>query len=164
MTSSEAVDGAVRAPVSKARGSPGTEGIPTEACERFCLAQEHSESSGGMATATMRAGDSSAGAVPPMDPRRPRSRAALWLSLSTSASLLGTAGTAGYLHSRVGLALAAVEVTVLLIAALTILIVLLVVILHGNDDTCERLFRFLRWAANRPEPPAPSETRPPRGT
>ena len=94
--------------------------------------------------------------------RRPRSRAAVWLSLSTSASLLGTAGAAGYLHSALGLALAAAEVTMVLIAALTILVVILVVILHGNDETREHLFRFLRWAANRPEPPAPSETQPPR--
>jgi hypothetical protein len=34
-----------------------------------------------------------------------------------------------------------------------IVLVLLTVILFGSDDICERAFRLLRWAANRPEPP-----------
>jgi hypothetical protein len=34
------------------------------------------------------------------------------------------------------------------------LLILSLVIL-GSQDTCDRIFRLLRWAANRPEPPGP---------
>jgi len=53
-----------------------------------------------------------------------------------------------YLRPAFGEALAATCVVVVL--------VLLGAILCGSDKTCERVFRLLRWAANRPEPPGPS--------
>jgi hypothetical protein len=40
--------------------------------------------------------------------------------------------------------------------AAVIVLVLLIAILYGNRDTCERAFRLLRWVASRPEPPPPS--------
>jgi hypothetical protein len=33
--------------------------------------------------------------------------------------------------------------------------ILLAAVLLGSDQTVERVFRLLRWAANRPEPAAP---------
>ena len=63
----------------------------------------------------------------------------------------------GYVHSTIGLALAAAEAMIVLVTGLTLLMLVLVVVLHGSDETREHLFRFLRWAANRPQPPAPSE-------
>ncbi len=105
----------------------------------------------------MRAADSGAEAVPSPGSRPARSRAALWWSLSTGASVLGTEGAAGYLHSTVALTLAVAEVTTVLVSAVILLVVILVVTLHGSDEDREHLYRFLRWAGNRPEPTAPPD-------
>jgi hypothetical protein len=66
--------------------------------------------------------------------------------------ILGTEGAAGLLCHPIGIFLAAVDVTF----PSTIALILLAAILCGSDSTCERVFRLLRWATNRPEPPAPS--------
>ncbi len=157
MACAEATDDVSPALTSKSCGSSGTEGIPVRACDGFCLAQKCA-APGGTVAKTIRVANSRAGSMPSLEPRRSRSRVAVWWSLSTSASLLGTAGTAGYLHSTVGLALAEAEATTLLIAALTLLVIVLLVILRGSDEAREHLFRLLRWAGNRPEPPAPATT------
>jgi hypothetical protein len=47
----------------------------------------------------------------------------------------------------------AVALTAMSGALLAALIVMMAVI-PGNNQTCERVFRLLRWAANRPEPSA----------
>jgi len=39
--------------------------------------------------------------------------------------------------------------------AFVVLLVLMIVIVFGSDQRCNRVFRLLRWLANRPEPPAP---------
>jgi hypothetical protein len=70
-----------------------------------------------------------------------------WRALATFAGVLGGQGAAGYLHPALGEALATVDVIVPL--------VLLAAILRGSTETCERVFRLLRWVANRPEPPGP---------
>jgi hypothetical protein len=45
-----------------------------------------------------------------------------------------------------------------ILAVLTVVgLILLVAILHGDDVTCDRAFRLLRWIANRPEPRGPSQ-------
>jgi hypothetical protein len=62
----------------------------------------------------------------------------------------GAAGvqcTVGYFHPLIGTAFASADLVTLL--------AIFAVILYGSDRTCERTFRLLRWAANRPEPPAP---------
>jgi hypothetical protein len=41
-------------------------------------------------------------------------------------------------------------------ALLAALIVMMAVI-RGSNQTCERVFRLLRWAASRPEPSAPGQ-------
>jgi hypothetical protein len=72
--------------------------------------------------------------------------------LGTGAGVLGGEGLAGYLHPALGEVLAAADVTV----PLAIAIILLAAILRGSSQTCERVFRLLRWIANRPEPPGPA--------
>jgi hypothetical protein len=71
--------------------------------------------------------------------------------LGTGMGILGAEGGAGYLCPTLGAALAAADV----IVPLAIALVLLAAILCGDNRTCERVFRLLRWIANRPEPPAP---------
>jgi len=64
---------------------------------------------------------------------------------------LGAEATIAYLSPPLGAALAAADV----IVPLAIAVVLLIAVLRGSTETCERVFRLLRWIANRPEPPAP---------
>src|SRR5579863_8283574 len=66
---------------------------------------------------------------------------------------IGGAGVlgAGYLYRPLGAVLAAVTVLV----PRAIALVLLGAIMRGSDQTCERIFRLLRWITNRPEPPPP---------
>ena len=71
--------------------------------------------------------------------------------LCAGAGVLGGEGLAAYLHPALGEALAAADV----IVPLAIALVLLIAILQGSSQTCERAFRLLRWIANRAEPPAP---------
>jgi hypothetical protein len=75
-----------------------------------------------------------------------------WRALGAGAGILGGEGLAGVLHPALGEVLAAVDVIVPLALAL----ILIAAILLGSDRTCERVFRLLRWAANRPEPAAPA--------
>ncbi len=74
-----------------------------------------------------------------------------WGKLGAGIGALGAEGTVGYLHPAVGIGLAIVDVAVPTIIAL----VLLVAVLRGSKETCERVFRLLRWIADRPEPPQP---------
>jgi len=79
-------------------------------------------------------------------------RAQLRISrLGAIAAFLSAEGTAGYLHPALGEALAAADAIIPAI----VLPVLLAAILRGSTETCDRVFRLLRWIANRPEPPAP---------
>jgi hypothetical protein len=71
--------------------------------------------------------------------------------LGAVAAFLSAESTAGYLRPALGEAMAAADVTIPVI----VLLVLLAAILRGSTETCDRVFRLLRWIANRPEPPAP---------
>ena len=73
---------------------------------------------------------------------------AFWLVLPTG---LGAGASLAYLSHDLGVIVALTEVMSVVVIAL----VLLIAILCGSKDTCERAFRLLRWAANRPEPPRP---------
>ena len=84
--------------------------------------------------------------VPP--DRRP---AAAWWKIGTGAGVLAAEAAGGYLRPALGELLAAVDVIVPVMVAL----ILLTAILRGSNETYERVFRLLRWIANRPEPPAP---------
>jgi hypothetical protein len=101
------------------------------------------------------AGAEATGGVVPAPVSRARSGAALWWSLSTGASVISTDGAAWHLHSTVALTLAAAGSATLLISALTLLVIVVVVTLHGSDEDREHLYRLLRWARNRPEPTGP---------
>jgi hypothetical protein len=57
------------------------------------------------------------------------------------------------MHPAIGIALAIADISV----PFAVGVVVLVVILRGSDETCERVFRLLRWIANRPEPSPPCE-------
>lgn len=70
------------------------------------------------------------------------------------AGSLAAEAAAGHWRPALGAALAVADVT---IAAL-IIFVLLIAILCGSTETCERAFRLLRWASGRAEPPAPPGT------
>ena len=71
--------------------------------------------------------------------------------LGAVAAFLSAESAAGYLHPALGEALAAADVIIPTI----VLLVLLAAILRGSAETCDRVFRLLRWIANCPEPPAP---------
>jgi hypothetical protein len=92
-----------------------------------------------------------AAGTPTPGTRRLWPRATAWWSLSASAGVLGAEGAVSYVHPAAGVALVAADIGGPLIVAL----ILLAAILVGSSQTCERVFRLLRWAANRPEPPAP---------
>jgi hypothetical protein len=74
-----------------------------------------------------------------------------WRSLGAGAGLAATEGLAGYLHPAIGEVLAVTDV----IAPVLIAFILLAAILLGSGETVERVFRLLRWVANRPEPATP---------
>jgi len=96
--------------------------------------------------AVIRVADAGQAGGPPG--QRPR---ALWRAIGAGAGVLGGQGVAGYLHPLLGEALAAADV----IVPLAIAVILLFAILRGSSQTCDRVFRLLRWIANRPEPTTP---------
>jgi hypothetical protein len=71
--------------------------------------------------------------------------------LGAVAAFLGAESTASYLHPALGEALAAADTIIPTI----VMLVLLAAILRGSTETCDRVFRLLRWITNRPEPPSP---------
>ena len=86
-----------------------------------------------------------------LSPKPPSARhpGAGWCKLG--AGLLGTQGAVAYLYPAFGEILAIADIIIPLIVAL----ILVTAILLGGDQTCERVFRLLRWIVNRPEPPGP---------
>jgi uncharacterized membrane-anchored protein len=67
--------------------------------------------------------------------------------LGAAAGTLGAEAAAAYLSPSLGAALAVADVVV----PLAIAIVLLGAVLLGSKETCDRVFRLLRWIANRPD-------------
>jgi hypothetical protein len=92
---------------------------------------------------------------PPAAPNRSRPP---WRALGAGTGLVGTEGIAGYLHPALGEVLAAADV----ITPVIITLILLTVILFGSKEKVERVFRLLRWIANRPEPAGPAPPGPGR--
>jgi hypothetical protein len=66
----------------------------------------------------------------------------------------------GALHPALADALAIADLAIPVACAL----IVFAVITLGSEQTCNRVFRFLRWIANRPEPPAPGSPQPPAPT
>ena len=83
-----------------------------------------------------------------------RHRAAGWAKLGTGLGVAAAEAAAGYLHPALAEALAIADVA---IPVMLVLIVFAVVVL-GSQQTCDRVFRLLRWITNRPEPPAPGSS------
>jgi hypothetical protein len=67
------------------------------------------------------------------------------------AGSLAVEAAAGHWRPALGAALAVADVVI----PAVIILVLLMSILCGSTQTCERAFRLLRWASGRAEPPAP---------
>jgi xanthine/uracil permease len=85
----------------------------------------------------------------PQTPGPPRTaRAVLAKGFCLFASGLGADASLIYFSRNLGTILALTE----LASAAVIVLVLLIAILYGSKDTCERAFRLLRWVANQPEP------------
>jgi hypothetical protein len=88
---------------------------------------------------------------PPGPEPSTRNRAAGWAKLGTGLGIIAAEAAEEALHPGLAEALAIAD---LAIPAVTLLIVFAVII-RGSQQTCERVFRLLRWITNRPEPAAP---------
>ncbi len=80
--------------------------------------------------------------------RRPAGTA--WVKLGTGLTVSTAGITEGVLHPATAVGLAIAAVVIPLIAGL----ILLTAILRGSSATVDRVFRLLRWIANRPDPDA----------
>ena len=78
----------------------------------------------------------------------------LWKPGAAVLGTLGSEAAVGLTDHTLGAMLAIIDVIAPVITAL----ILLIAILCGNDKTCERVFRLLRWLANRPEPAFPYQS------
>lgn len=74
-----------------------------------------------------------------------------WRTVGMGAGFFGSESLTAYLHPAFGETLVAADI----VGPLAIAVTVLIVILRGSNQTVERIFRLLRWIANRPEPPAP---------
>ena len=85
-------------------------------------------------------------ATPPSPPRTPG-----WVKLGTGLAVIGAEITESVLHP------AAAEAEQIAAAAIPLIVglILFTTIVRGSPQTTERIFRLLRWIANRPEPTAP---------
>jgi hypothetical protein len=82
-------------------------------------------------------------------PRRPRTSS--WMKLGTAMAVIGAEITDGVLHPAAAEALEIADAVIPLILGL----ILFTTIVRGSPETVERIFRLLRWIANRPEPTGP---------
>jgi hypothetical protein len=96
------------------------------------------------------------GAVNPQ-PSPSRHRTAGWAKLGTGLVILAGEAAEGALHPALADTLAIAD----LVIPVACMLVVFAVITRGSEQTCDRVFRFLRWIANRPEPPAPGSSQPP---
>lgn len=71
--------------------------------------------------------------------------------IGASASVLGIQCVVGYHFPAIGVVLAGVDA----LAPVAVCLILIIAILRGSSQTCERVFRLLRWITGRAEPPGP---------
>lgn len=73
-----------------------------------------------------------------------------WAKLCAGLAIAAIELVSDYLHPEISgiLVIADVTIPVIMIAAL------LTIVARSKEQTCERIFRLLRWMVNRPEPPA----------
>jgi len=79
-----------------------------------------------------------------------------WRVGAAGAGMVGAPGVAACVSPVLGAVLAVVDVVVPLVAAL----VVVGVVTCGSAEACNRVFRLLRWIADRPEPPGPGDPAP----
>lgn len=99
--------------------------------------------------------------VPPPDgPQSPVPpawhRSSSWAKLVTGLAVAAAEAVADYLHPGLAEALAIADVAIPVI----LLLILFAVVVLGSHQTCDRVFRLLRWITNRPEPTAPDSHQP----
>jgi hypothetical protein len=108
------------------------------------------------------------GAVPPPDTPRARDeqrpstqhKVAGLAKLGTGLAVVAGEVVEGAHHPALADALVIADVAI----PAAVLLLVFAVITRGSQQTCDRVFRLLRWLANRPEPPAPGPVRPPSGS
>jgi hypothetical protein len=88
----------------------------------------------------------------PDQPSPPSGPAAGSARLGTCLGLAAAEIVAGVLHPALAEALAIADLAIPSLAAL----IVFTVIVRGSAETCNRVFRLLRWIAGRPEPTAPA--------
>jgi hypothetical protein len=81
------------------------------------------------------------------------STATPWWRTTVGIVIFSGQTTAAYVHPAILTVLAIANATVPPVAG----VVVVTVILFGSEETNDRIFRLLRWIANRPEPPAPPD-------
>jgi hypothetical protein len=93
---------------------------------------------------------------PREQPRAPGPTRAAYAALAKGfclfASGLGADASLTYFSRDLGTILVLTE----LAGVAVIVLIFLIAILYGSNNTCERAFRLLRWVANQPEPPPPN--------
>lgn len=89
-----------------------------------------------------------------------RHKAAGWAKLGTGLIMLASEVVEGVLHPELAEALAVADLAI----PVACMLIVFAVITLGSEQTCDRVFRFLRWITNRPEPPAPGSPQPPTPT
>lgn len=83
-----------------------------------------------------------------------------WAKLCAGLVITAFEFVSDYLHPEITeiLVIASVAIPVIMMAAL------LVIIARSDEQTCERVFRLLRWMVNRPEPPSTQAADPARSS
>ena len=79
----------------------------------------------------------------------PRPRTSGWVKLGTGLAVIGAEITESVLHPAAAEAVGIADTAIPLIVGL----ILFTTIVRGSPETVERVFRLLRWIANRPGPP-----------
>lgn len=77
------------------------------------------------------------------------SGAPAWGRIGAGVGAAGAPGLALWVHPLLGVILAVIEITVPVMLAIAVA----GVAVFGSEQASERVFRLLRWIANRPEPP-----------
>lgn len=88
-----------------------------------------------------------------MPDKTTRTSCARWVKLGGALPVIAATEIAsGHMHAG----FAAILIVAALTAVLMIVVGAVFIIAHSTERTWERIFRLLRWFANRPEPPPPS--------
>jgi hypothetical protein len=81
----------------------------------------------------------------------PRPRTSGWVKLGAGLAVIGAQVAEGVLHPEMAEALEISDVAIPLITGL----IVFATVVWGSRETVDRVFRLLRWVANRPEPATP---------